>query len=174
MVSLIIPCYNEQEVINTTYNRIKTVLINSNIDYEIIFINDGSKDNTLIILSELAKNDTNVKVLSFSRNFGHQPAVTAGISHCKGNMAIIMDADLQDPPELIPQMIEIAEKNNCNVVYGVRINRKGESWFKKFTAKMYYNLLNYLSDVDIPKNTGDFRLIDRKVIDEFKKLGEKK
>jgi len=173
MVSLIIPCYNEQEVINTTYNRIKTVLINSNIDYEIIFINDGSKDNTLIILSELAKNDTNVKVLSFSRNFGHQPAVTAGISHCKGNMAIIMDADLQDPPELIPQMIEIAEKNNCNVVYGVRINRKGESWFKKFTAKMYYNLLNYLSDVDIPKNTGDFRLIDRKVIDEFKKLGEK-
>jgi glycosyltransferase involved in cell wall biosynthesis len=173
LLSIIIPCYNEQEVIKNTYDRIKQVVIDNSIKHEIIFINDGSKDHTFSIISELAKTDTYLKIINFSRNFGHQPAVTSGIHNCNGDLAIIIDADLQDPPELIPQMIEALHTNNCNVVYGVRINRKGETFFKKITAKYYYKLLNSLSDVSLPKDTGDFRLIDRAVISEFKKLNEK-
>jgi polyisoprenyl-phosphate glycosyltransferase len=172
-LSVIIPCFNEEEVIQTTYDRVKKVLESSFINHEIIFVNDGSKDKTIDLLTSFAESDINVKVLSFSRNFGHQPAVTAGITHCTGDMAIIMDADLQDPPELIPDMVKTLLDENCNVVYGVRKNRKGETFFKKITAKIYYKLINYMSDVDLPKDTGDFRLIDKKVIDEFRKLHEK-
>lgn len=172
-ISIIVPCYNEEEVIEKTYRRIHHVLENNSINGEIIFINDGSKDRTLEILSEIAGKNGNIKILNFSRNFGHQPAVTAGIDNCRGDMALIMDADLQDPPELIPEMIRTLEAENCNVVYGVRIKRKGDSLFKKLTAKLYYKLINNLSDVDLPRDTGDFRLIDKKVINEFKKLQEK-
>jgi dolichol-phosphate mannosyltransferase len=173
LLSIIIPCYNEEEVIEKTYQRLLNVLNPNSIHHEIIFVNDGSKDNTTQILFKIAQKDLNVKIVNFSRNFGHQPAVTAGIANCIGNMAIIMDADLQDPPELIPDMITKLINEKCNVVYGVRVDRKGESVFKKFTAKQYYKLINYLSDVELPKDTGDFRLIDKKVIIEFQKLNEK-
>lgn len=172
-VSVIIPCYNEEEVIEKTYEEVKNVMISNGYEYEIVFVNDGSKDRTLDILREISQKDENVVVVSFSRNFGHQPAVSAGIKHCSGDVAIIIDADLQDPPQLIPEMIKIHLEQGANVVYGVRKERKGESFFKKFTAKMFYRLLNLLSDVKFPLDTGDFRLIDKKVIEEFKKLKER-
>lgn len=172
-VSVIIPCYNEEEVIEKTYEEVKNVMISNRYEYEIVFVNDGSKDRTLDILREISQKDENVVVVSFSRNFGHQPAVSAGIKHCSGDVAIIIDADLQDPPQLIPEMIKIHLEQGANVVYGVRKERKGESFFKKFTAKMFYRLLNLLSDVKFPLDTGDFRLIDKKVIEEFKKLKER-
>ena len=140
-------------------------------EYEIIFINDGSKDKTLEIIEEIAKNDKNVKVISFSRNFGHQAAVTAGIKHVTGDAVVIIDADLQDPPELIPDMLKYWEDGN-EVIYGKRKTRKGESALKLLTAKMFYNTLNKLSDVEIPKDTGDFRLVDRKVIDVINNMPE--
>jgi len=172
-VSVIIPCFNEEEVIESTYSRLKKVVSNHYKRYELIFINDGSKDKTLTLLEKIAIKDKAVKVLSFSRNFGHQAAVSAGIHNAKGDVAVIIDADLQDPPELIPDMVNIYIKENCNVVYGVRKERKGESFFKKITAKLFYRFLNSLSDVSIPLDTGDFRLIDRKVIDTFNSLREK-
>ncbi|MFC0185193.1 glycosyltransferase family 2 protein [Pseudarcicella hirudinis] len=173
-ISVIVPCYNEEQVIEHTYQRIvKTLQGFPARGYELIFINDGSKDNTLSSLKRLAALDSNVKVLAFSRNFGHQPAVSAGIEMCEGDVAIIIDADLQDPPELFPEMIKIHLEENANVVYAVRKERKGESLFKLFTAKLFYRLINNLSDVKLPVDTGDFRLIDRMVIDTFKKLPEK-
>ena len=173
-VSIIVPCYNEELVIETTYNRLKSVFIDKPSGAaDLVFINDGSRDQTITILKKIADSDKQVKVLHFSRNFGHQPAVTAGIHNCSGDVAIIIDADLQDPPELIPNILALYEKEQCNVVYCVRQSREGETAFKKFTAKMYYRLINYLSEVSLPKDTGDFRLIDRKVINEFKRLREK-
>lgn len=173
-ISIIIPCYNEELVIAETYNRTNKVM-NSFVHngYEIIFINDGSKDSTLGILKNIANIDKTVKILNFSRNFGHQPAVTAGISACSGDVAIIIDADLQDPPELFPAMVKKHLDENANVVYGQRESRKGETFFKKFTSSAFYRIINYLSDTPLPVDTGDFRLIDRHVIDAFKNLPEK-
>ena len=171
-ISLIIPMYYEEEVVEQCYNRVKTVLDGlGNYDYEIICINDGSKDKTLEILERLAKNDDKLKVISFSRNFGHQAAVTAGLRNVTGDAIVIIDADLQDPPELIPDMLKLWEQGN-EVIYGKRKTREGESHFKLFTAKMFYKILNSLSDVEIPKDTGDFRLVDRKVVDTINKLPE--
>jgi len=171
-ISIVIPMYNEHEIANMCYKRINEVIKQlNNYEYEIIFINDGSKDNTQLILEEIAKEDKNVKILSFSRNFGHQAAVTAGIKYVTGDAIVIMDADLQDPPELIPDMLKLWEDGN-EVIYGKRKARKGESLFKLMTAKMFYNTLNALSDVDIPKDTGDFRLVDRKVVDTINNLSE--
>jgi dolichol-phosphate mannosyltransferase len=170
-VSVIIPCYNEHEVIAVTHERVKRVLIENFSDHEILYINDGSKDNTLEIIGGIAKSDPKVKVLSFSRNFGHQPAVTCGIHHCTGDVAIIIDADLQDPPELFPEMVARYQEG-FNVVFGMRKNRKGENFFKKITAKLFYRFINWLSEVKLPLDTGDFRLIDRKVIDAFCSMKE--
>ena len=171
-ISVIIPMYFEELVAEECYKRVSTVLkaIN-NYEYEIIFINDGSTDKTLEILESIAKNDNRVKVISFSRNFGHQAAVTAGLKEVTGKVAVIIDADLQDPPELIPEMVKLWEEGN-EVVYGKRKTRDGESVFKLMTAKMFYKTLNYFSDVDIPKDTGDFRLVDRKVVDKMNSLPE--
>ena len=171
-ISVIIPMYFEELVAEECYKRVSTVLKGiNNYEYEIIFINDGSTDKTLEILESIAKNDNRVKVISFSRNFGHQAAVTAGLKEVTGNVAVIIDADLQDPPELIPEMVKLWEEGN-EVVYGKRKTRDGESVFKLMTAKMFYKTLNYLSDVDIPKDTGDFRLVDRKVVDKMNSLPE--
>ena len=143
-ISIVIPMYNEHEIANMCYKRINEVIKQlNNYEYEIIFINDGSKDNTQLILEEIAKEDKNVKILSFSRNFGHQAAVTAGIKYVTGDAIVIMDADLQDPPELIPDMLKLWEDGN-EVIYGKRKTRKGESLFKLMTAKMFYNTLNAL------------------------------
>jgi glycosyltransferase involved in cell wall biosynthesis len=171
-ISIIIPCFNEEAIIRETYTRIKNTL-SVNQHYEMLFINDGSRDATLHLLNKISEEDKHVKVLSLSRNFGHQAAVSAGIQYCTGDIAIIIDADLQDPPELIPEMIKKYKEGNCNVVYGVREERKGETFFKKLTAKWYYKLINALSETKMPLDAGDFRLIDRKVINEFRKLKEK-
>ena len=171
-ISVVIPMYYEEAVAEECYNRISVVLKNiENYDYEIIFVNDGSKDKTLEILENISKKDSNVKIISFSRNFGHQAAVTAGIKYVTGDAVVIIDADLQDPPELIPEMLKLWEQGN-DVIYGKRKTRAGESKFKLLTAKMFYKTLNALSDVEIPKDTGDFRLVDKKVIDVVNSMPE--
>ena len=171
-ISVIIPMYYEEEVAEECYKRMTSVLQNiENYDYEIICINDGSRDKTLSILENLAIRDKRLKVLSFSRNFGHQCAVTAGLKYVTGDAIVIIDADLQDPPELIPEMLKLWEAGN-DVIYGKRKTRDGESVFKLFTAKIFYKTLNALSDVEIPKDTGDFRLVDRKVVDTINSLPE--
>ncbi len=171
-ISVIIPMYYEEEVVNECYNRMIDVLSKiENYDYEIICVNDGSKDKTLDILEELALKDNKLKVISFARNFGHQCAVTAGLKYVTGDCAVIIDADLQDPPELIPEMLKLWEDGN-EVIYGKRKTRDGESIFKLLTAKMFYKILNILSDVEIPKDTGDFRLVDRKVVDVINSMPE--
>lgn len=173
-ISIIIPCFNEEQVITHTYESVhKTMQSFEHRGYELIFINDGSRDKTLELLRRMAKDDSNVKILSFSRNFGHQPAVTAGVNACVGDVAIIIDADLQDPPELFPEMVKIHLEQNANVVYGLRGERKGETFFKKLSAKYFYKLINFLSDTPLPVDTGDFRLIDKHVIEAFKSLPEK-
>lgn len=164
-VSVVIPMYYEEDVAEECYNRVKNSLVKlERYDYEIIFINDGSKDKTLDILTNIASKDNNVKIISFSRNFGHQSAVTAGLQYVTGDAIVIMDADLQDPPELIPEMLKLWENGN-EVIYGKRKSRKGENRFKLFSAKMFYKALNALSDAEIPRDTGDFRLVDKKVVD---------
>lgn len=171
-ISVVIPMYFEEKVVNECYNRTKNVLNKlSSYEYEIIFINDGSQDKTLELLEKIAKNDNNVKVLSFSRNFGHQAAVTAGLKFTTGDAAVIMDADMQDPPEVIEEMVKLWEEGN-EVIYAKRKVREGETKFKLFTAKMFYKMLNSLSDTEIPKDTGDFRLADKKVIEVIKQLPE--
>ena len=172
-ISVVIPMYYEEEVVDICYKRVVNNLkkLSDKYNYEIIFINDGSKDSTLEILKKIASNDDNVKIISFSRNFGHQAAVTAGIRNVTGDAVIIMDADLQDPPELFEGMIEKWEEG-YEVVYGKRKTREGESIFKLLTARMFYNTLNKLSEIEIPKDTGDFRLVDRKVIDVIAALPE--
>ncbi len=171
-VTLVIPMYYEEKVAEECYKRVKENLVKlENYEHEIIFVNDGSKDKTLEILQKIAEEDVNVKVISFSRNFGHQAAVTAGLQYVTGDAIVIMDADLQDPPELIPDMLKLWEDGN-EVIYGKRKSRDGESIFKLFTAKMFYKTLNALSDVEIPKDTGDFRLVDRKVVDTINALPE--
>jgi len=174
LISVIIPSFNEEEVITESYKRLAKVFEDNNLpNFELIFINDGSRDKTMYILRDIATKDSHVKLLNFSRNFGHQAAVTAGLRECKGDVAVIIDADLQDPPEVIIDMLKVYETEQCNVVYGVRNKRKGESFFKLFTAKLFYRLLNSLSDISFPVDTGDFRLVDRKVIDAFNNLHEK-
>lgn len=171
-ISVVVPMYYEEEVAQESYNRLSKVCKSiENYEYEIIFINDGSQDKTLEILEKIASNDKNVKVISFSRNFGHQCAVTAGLKYVTGDAIVIIDADLQDPPELIPEMLKLWEQGN-EVIYGKRKKRDGESKFKLLTASMFYKTLNALSDVEIPKDTGDFRLVDRKVVDVINALPE--
>jgi len=169
-ISIIIPCFNEQEVIEQTYARLRGLAL-PEFEKEIIFIDDGSRDRTPEILKNLAAQDSQVRVLLFAKNFGHQPAVSAGIAHCTGDAAVVIDADLQDPPELIPEMIERWQAGN-DIVYGKRAKRKGETIFKKLTAWGYYRVLNMLGGSYIPKDTGDFRLIDRKVCDYLNSLSE--
>jgi len=173
-ISIIIPCYNEETVINETYKRIKKVLTGEGyLNHEILFVNDRSEDGTLSILKDIAILDKKVKVLNFSRNFGHEAATSAGINACSGDIAFIIDADLQDPPELFPEMMKIYFEEKCNVVYGVRKSRRRETFIKKVTSKLFYRVFNYLSDVKFPPDTGDFRLMDRMVINAYKDFKEK-
>jgi dolichol-phosphate mannosyltransferase len=169
--SVVIPAFNEQEVLKMSYERLKTVMDKLG-DYELIFINDGSRDDTLKILRGIAADDSTVKVLSFSRNFGHQEAVSAGMANASGDAVIIIDCDLQDPPEVIPDMVE-KWRAGADIVYGQRLRRKGETAFKKLTAWVYYRALQWLGGQYIPANTGDFRLIDRKVCDTLNAMPEK-
>ncbi|HDR4724901.1 TPA: glycosyltransferase family 2 protein [Bacillus thuringiensis] len=172
LISVVVPMYFEEEVAQECYNRLKSVMLQNDINYEFVFVNDGSTDRTMEILSEIAANDYRTKIVDFARNFGHQIAVTAGIAAAKGDAIVIIDADLQDPPEVIPELIAKWEEG-YEVVYAKRKQRKGETWFKLLTAKYFYKFLNYMSDIDIPKDTGDFRIIDRKVADVFNQMTER-
>ncbi|HHQ8911248.1 TPA: glycosyltransferase family 2 protein [Bacillus cereus] len=172
LISVVVPMYFEEEVAQECYNRLKSVMLQNNINYEFVFVNDGSTDRTMEILSEIAANDYRTKIVNFARNFGHQVAVTAGIAAAKGDAIVIIDADLQDPPEVIPELIAKWEEG-YEVVYAKRKQRKGETWFKLLTAKYFYKFLNYMSDIDIPKDTGDFRIIDRKIADVFNQMTER-
>ena len=169
--SVIIPMYNEQEVIKESYRRLDGVMRPLGEEYELIFVNDGSRDKTMEIMLEIAKNDKHVKIVDFARNFGHQTAVTAGMKYSSGDAVVIIDADLQDPPELIPGMLE-KWKEGYEVVYGKRLTREGETKFKLFTAKAFYKVINSLSGNMIPMDTGDFRLIDRAVVDAMNAMPE--
>ena len=173
IISWIVPCFNEEKVILETLKRIREVSIKLNkFSWELILIDDGSRDNTKKIIKEIKNFPIKIILLSFSRNFGHQQAVQAGLDNCSGSASIIIDADLQDPPEIAKLMIEKWEKG-YQVVYGQRTIRREENFFKKFTAFIFYRLLNFFSGVKIPLDTGDFRLIDRTVIEALKNFPEK-
>lgn len=172
LISIVVPMYFEEEVAQECYNRLKKVMDDFNINYEFVFVNDGSTDKTMDILKEIAAKDHRSKVINFARNFGHQNAVTAGIDHAIGDAIVIIDADLQDPPELIPELIN-KWKQGYEVVYAKRKTRKGETFFKLLTAKTFYRFLNYMADIEIPKDTGDFRIIDRKVANVFRNMTER-
>jgi len=170
--SVIIPAYNEQEVISETYARLTKVMTGLSESYELIFINDGSIDQTAQIIAGFCENDPTVRLINFSRNFGHMSAISAGMDNAGGQAIFIIDADLQDPPEVFPDMVS-KWKEGYHVVYGKRIKRKGESWFKRWSAKIFYRILRRLTSVDLPPDTGEFRLIDRRVCDAVNKLPEK-
>ena len=170
--SVIVPMFNEEEVIEHTYSRLKAVMDTTEKPYELIFVNDGSRDRTAQIMKAIGEQDPNVRFIDFSRNFGHQIAISAGMDYAGGDAIIVIDADLQDPPEVILDMIA-KWKEGYEVVYGRRLKRKGETAFKKVTALAFYRLLKSMTSVDIPLDTGDFRLIDRKVCDVLKGLKEK-
>ncbi|NRY62654.1 glycosyltransferase family 2 protein [Clostridium beijerinckii] len=170
--SAIVPLYNEELVINQSYKRLKEVMDSTNESYEIVFVNDGSKDRTREIAEEICSRDENIKLINFSRNFGHQAAITAGMDLALGDAIIVIDADLQDPPEVMLRMIE-KWKEGYEVVYGKRLKREGETFFKKFTARVYYRLLRSMTTVDVPVDAGDFRLIDRKVCNTLIALPER-
>lgn len=170
--SIVVPAYNEELVLKETYRRLTEVMSSTKEKYEIIFVNDGSRDRTLEIAEEMVKQDSHIKMINFSRNFGHQIAVTAGMENSSGQAVVLIDADLQDPPEIILEMIK-KWKEGYDVVYGKRIKRKGETFFKKITAKLFYRFLDRMTSIDMPVDTGDFRLIDRKVCDAMNSLSEK-
>ncbi len=171
LISIVVPMYYEEKVADECYKRLKKVMNDNEINYEFIFVNDGSKDKTFEILNKIAEEDNNTKIISFSRNFGHQIAVTAGVDKAKGDAVVVIDADLQDPPELIPKMIDLWNEG-YKVVYAKRKKRKGESFFKLFTAGMFYRILDKMTDIDIPLDTGDFRLMDRDVVNVLKTMKE--
>lgn len=170
--SVIVPMFNEEQVISVTYERLKKVMDECGDTYELVFVNDGSRDRSAQMIREISDRDECVKLIDFSRNFGHQVAITAGMDYAEGQAVVVIDADLQDPPEVILQMIE-KWKEGYDVVYAKRLKRRGETMFKKVTAKLFYRLLSSMTSVDIPTDTGDFRLIDRKVCDVLRGLKEK-
>ena len=170
-ISVVIPIYNEQAILEELYGRLTSAVSSITSNYELIFVNDGSVDASLVLLKELSIRDEKVKFISFSRNFGHQIAVTAGLDSSIGDAVVIIDGDLQDPPELIPELYS-KYREGFDVVYAKRISRHGETFFKKVTAKLFYRLLKRITSVDIPLDTGDFRLIDRKIVECLKLMPE--
>ena len=170
--SVVVPMYNEEEVIGVTCARLREAMDSTGVGYEILLVNDGSRDKTAEIANKICLEDPRFRMLLFSRNFGHQVAITAGMDYARGEAIVVIDADLQDPPELIGQMLE-KWREGYEVVYGRRISRKGESAFKKLTSALFYRFLRGITDVDIPVDVGDFRLIDRKVRDALLKVNER-
>jgi polyisoprenyl-phosphate glycosyltransferase len=171
-LSVVAPCYNEEDALPEFYRRVTAVCRDLGVDYEIVLINDGSRDNTWEIMRSLAKDDPAVVSVNLSRNHGQQLALTAGLSVCRGRRILIIDADLQDPPELLPEMLQRMDAG-ADVVYGQRRRRKGESRFKLATSALFYRLISGLSSVKLPLDTGDFRLISRRVLDAFLLMPER-
>ena len=171
-VTIIIPAYNEEASLPFLYERIEK-LINSidNYEFEILFVNDGSKDKTIELIKEYREKDNRISYVDFARNFGKETAMIAGLDYATGDCVIFMDADLQDPPELIPEMLKYWEEGYDDV-YAQRRSRKGETWLKKFTSKMYYRVLQSLTNVEIQKDTGDFRLLDKRCVNALRKMRE--
>lgn len=170
-ISIVAPAYNEQEVLGEFHRRVTEVMASLGCQYEIVLVNDGSRDNTLALMYALRERDPHISVVDLSRNFGKEIALSAGLDHTKGDVVVVLDSDLQDPPELIPQMLDIW-REGYDVVYGMRTARDGETWFKKTTAKYFYRLIKSVSRVDIPKDTGDFRLMSRRAVEALSKLRE--
>jgi len=171
-VTILVPAYNEQEVLPMLYERLVALMNQTpQYDFEVLLVNDGSKDNSFAIMQELRKKDTRFCYLNLSRNFGKETAMIAGLDYARGDAVIIIDADLQDPPELIPEMLKHWEEGYDDV-YAKRKSRKGESWLKKFTSKMYYITLQKFTKIEIQKDTGDFRLLDRRCVEALKSIRE--
>ena len=171
-ISIIIPAYNEEESLPLLYDRLKKLMDDmKNYEFEILFVNDRRKDKTIEIIKDLRKKDERICYVDFSRNFGKEIAMIAGLDYATGDCVIFMDADLQDPPELIPELVKYWEEGYDDV-YAKRRSRKGETWLKKFTSKMYYRVLQHLTKVEIQEDTGDFRLLDRRCVNALKKLRE--
>lgn len=173
LLSVVVPCLDEEAVVAKTHRRLATTLEQvPGVDFEIVYVDDGSRDATLDLLRGLQRADGRVRVLALSRNFGQQMALTAGLAEAAGDAVVVIDADLQDPPEVIPEMLE-RWRRGADVVYGVRVGREGETAFKRWTAKVFYRLQARVSDISIPLDTGDFRLMDRKVVDAFCAMPER-
>ena len=172
-LSVVIPCYNEAPVLDAMHARMTAACAGAGVGYEIVLVNDGSKDATWDKMVELAAADPHLVCVDLSRNHGHQLALTAGLHACRGERILIIDADLQDPPEALPAMLAQMDRDAADVVYGQRLARPGETWFKRFTAYAFYRMLNSLTDCPIPADTGDFRLMTRRVLDEFLALPER-
>ncbi len=171
ILSVVLPVYNEKGNIGPLYQRLKAVLKTLGGEQEILFVNDGSTDGSLEILKELSKKDSSVKIINFSRNFGHQISITAGLDHASGDAVVVMDADLQHPPELIPRLIE-KYKEGYDVVYTIREDPENIGWSKKTTARWFYRLINAISDVEIPRNAADYRLMSKRAVEQFRRLPE--
>jgi glycosyltransferase involved in cell wall biosynthesis len=171
-LSVVVPVFNERESVPELYRRLTAALAGVSSSFEIVLVDDGSNDGSWEIIRELAARDSRVKGLSFSRNFGHQMAFTAGLDHADGDAVVIMDADLQDPPELLPELVA-RWREGYDVVYAVRARRAGETAFKRFTAAAFYRLLRRITHVDIPVDTGDFRLMGRKAVAAFRRMPER-
>ena len=170
--SIVAPIYNELDNLPELYRRVKEVMDSMHKPWELILVDDGSTDGSTEIIHELAKQDEHVRPVIFARNFGHQIAITAGWDYARGDAVVIIDADLQDPPELIHEMVEKWQEGN-EVVFAIRAEREGESWFKLWTASLFYRLIYRITDVKIPLDTGDFRLMDRKVVNVLKQMRER-
>ena len=172
LVSVVVPCFNEEEVICDTNRRLEAAFEKAPVDFEIVYVDDGSSDSTPELLRQLQEGDEHIRVVRFSRNFGHQMAITAGLEHASGDAVVIIDADLQDPPEVILEFIQ-KWMDGYDVVYGVRAEREGETAFKLWTAKAFYRSIARLSDTRIPLDTGDFRLMDRRVANALLAMPER-
>ncbi|MGA9192459.1 MAG: glycosyltransferase family 2 protein [Anaerolineales bacterium] len=170
--SIIAPVFNEADSVDTLHQRVEAVMEGLGEPWELLLVDDGSRDGSRERILQLAQEDRHVRPIIFSRNFGHQIAVTAGLDYSLGEAVVIIDADLQDPPEVIPELVE-KWREGFEVVYAVRAERKGETWFKRATASLFYRLIYRITDVEIPVDTGDFRLIDRKVVDALKQMKER-
>ncbi len=170
-LSVVVPAYNEQEVLPEFHRRVAAVFDAIQGRCEVVYINDGSRDNTLQVMQELRAHDSRATIVDLSRNFGKEIALTAGLDHARGDAVVVIDADLQDPPELIPHLIKHWEEG-YDVVYAQRTMREGETWFKKVTAKLFYRMMQRVSRVDVPSDTGDFRLLSRRALDALKQLRE--
>lgn len=172
LISIVAPVYNEEAVLAMLYERVRTVLDDAGERWELILVNDGSRDRSAEVIANLHARDPRVKGISFSRNFGFQIAATAGLDHAGGDAVILTDADLQDPPEVYPAMLA-KWREGYDVVYGVRASRQGETWFKLTTAKLFYRLIHRITSINIPLDTGDFRLMDRRVINSLRGMNER-
>lgn len=171
-ISVIAPVFNEVQSLPEFYRRVRQVLDGLGVQWELLLVDDGSTDGSTDLIRQLASEDSRVRKLIFARNFGHQLAVTAGLDHCRGQAAILIDSDLQDPPEVMADLIA-KWREGYEVVYAVRAEREGETWFKLFTASLFYRLIYRITDVKIPLDTGDFRLLDRQVVDVLKTMRER-